>query len=166
MFKKKNKIVEKHKYTVIEECKPPKEEIYPETNMKMIRPDIKWKRVVLNVILHLAGICILAFPALKGVSFFSWYDNIDLSYGVSYILCCFFTSLVCILFRMKKIIIFFIRVYQKYAPYEIRFRCLFVPNCSEYMVMAIEKYGIIKGVKKGVDRLKRCHDPNGGEDYP
>ena len=51
-------------------------------------------------------------------------------------------------------------------PYGIRCNCLFVPNCSEYMILAIKKYGAYKGVRKGISRLLRCHEPNGGEDYP
>ena len=32
--------------------------------------------------------------------------------------------------------------------------------------MPINKYGLIKGMKKGLNRLKRCIEPNGGYDYP
>jgi putative component of membrane protein insertase Oxa1/YidC/SpoIIIJ protein YidD len=34
------------------------------------------------------------------------------------------------------------------------------------MIMAIEKYGIIKGLFSGLKRLFSCHYPNGGYDYP
>jgi putative component of membrane protein insertase Oxa1/YidC/SpoIIIJ protein YidD len=34
------------------------------------------------------------------------------------------------------------------------------------MIIAIEKYGVIKGSKMGVNRIKRCRPPNGGIDYP
>jgi putative component of membrane protein insertase Oxa1/YidC/SpoIIIJ protein YidD len=34
------------------------------------------------------------------------------------------------------------------------------------MILAIKKYGIIKGIYKGIKRLLRCHSPNGGIDYP
>lgn len=53
-----------------------------------------------------------------------------------------------------------------YAPYEVRSTCLFVPNCSEYMVLAIEKYGLIKGIRMGLARFNRCKPPYGGVDYP
>lgn len=59
-----------------------------------------------------------------------------------------------------------ILLYQKHAPEEMRRSCLFIPSCSEYMLLAIEKYGVIVGVYKGLNRLCRCHHPNGGEDYP
>jgi putative component of membrane protein insertase Oxa1/YidC/SpoIIIJ protein YidD len=34
------------------------------------------------------------------------------------------------------------------------------------MIMAIKKYGSIKGFILGLKRLFRCHYPNGGYDYP
>ena len=72
---------------------------------------------------------------------------------------------ICVLF-LKHILIFLVRCYQRFAPREIRDRCLFTPTCSEFMILSIQKYGVLKGVAKGIDRLKRCHYPNGGEDYP
>ena len=38
--------------------------------------------------------------------------------------------------------------------------CRFTPTCSEYMIESIYKYGVIKGIKLGVKRLKKCR-PNG-----
>ena len=35
--------------------------------------------------------------------------------------------------------------------------CRFTPTCSEYMIEAIEKFGVIKGVKLGIKRISRCH---------
>ncbi len=57
-------------------------------------------------------------------------------------------------------------IYQRYAPYKLRSSCLFEPSCSEYMLLSIEKYGAVKGVLKGIGRIFRCHQPNGGIDYP
>jgi putative component of membrane protein insertase Oxa1/YidC/SpoIIIJ protein YidD len=34
------------------------------------------------------------------------------------------------------------------------------------MLLAIEKYGLIKGVTKGLKRIWKCKHPNGGVDYP
>lgn len=65
-----------------------------------------------------------------------------------------------------EIIIRIIRLYQILAPKRIRDACLFEPTCSNYMILSLRKYGLIVGLKKGVDRLKRCRWPNGGVDYP
>jgi uncharacterized protein len=35
--------------------------------------------------------------------------------------------------------------------------CRFVPTCSEYMVMAIDKKGFVKGGWLGIKRICKCH---------
>lgn len=67
---------------------------------------------------------------------------------------------------MAKFIISLIRYYQSHGPAELHNACLFTPTCSEYMILAIQKYGCTKGILKGIGRLLRCHQPNGGVDYP
>ena len=71
-----------------------------------------------------------------------------------------------IVIRLKSILVFTVYLYQKFAPESIRSSCRFTPSCSQYMIMAIEKYGVFIGVLKGLRRLSRCHAPNGGHDYP
>lgn len=71
-----------------------------------------------------------------------------------------------IVIRAKKTIVDAILIYQQYAPERIRAACVFTPTCSNYMLLSISKYGTVKGVIKGINRLLRCHYPNGGEDYP
>ena len=67
---------------------------------------------------------------------------------------------------LKRLLIWAILLYQRFAPEKIRKLCSFEPSCSEYMKLSIEKYGVIRGVYKGLHRLSRCHWPNGGVDYP
>jgi len=67
---------------------------------------------------------------------------------------------------MKSIIISFILLYQKIAPNKVRCACRFEPSCSNYMIIAINKYGLIKGINTGIKRIMRCRIPNGGYDYP
>lgn len=46
--------------------------------------------------------------------------------------------------------------------------CRYEPTCSHYMALAIEKHGLIVGVRKGVARLMDCR-PYGDRsfvDYP
>lgn len=70
---------------------------------------------------------------------------------------------------MKKILIFFIRCYQRYFS-RYTPHCLYKPSCSEYCILAIKKYGVIKGLKKFHKRINRCnmaHIENlGMEDWP
>ena len=43
-------------------------------------------------------------------------------------------------------------MYKAYAPMETRNRCRFEPTCSTYMIMAIKKYGLFRGIVKGIKR--------------
>ena len=71
-----------------------------------------------------------------------------------------------ICFTLKRIIIWLVRVYQCFAPDQLRSACLFVPSCSEYMVLSLRKYNVVKALWKGIYRLYRCRAPNGGIDLP
>ena len=45
--------------------------------------------------------------------------------------------------------------------------CRFEPSCSRYMIGALRKYGLFKGLAKGIGRLCRCHPWHpGGYDPP
>lgn len=68
--------------------------------------------------------------------------------------------------QTKNILLLLIFLYQKFAPRLIRAACLFTPSCSEYMRLSILKYGVFKGAKKGINRLRKCRPPNGGLDEP
>ena len=64
---------------------------------------------------------------------------------------------------MKKLLIYLIRGYQV-IPFIGHNMCRFTPTCSEYMIEAIENYGVIKGLKLGIKRIKRCR-PHGDYGY-
>ena len=64
---------------------------------------------------------------------------------------------------MKKTILKLIRVYQKtISPdhgiilFSGAMRCRFYPSCSQYAYEAVSRYGILKGVLKGLWRILRC----------
>jgi Uncharacterized conserved protein len=38
--------------------------------------------------------------------------------------------------------------------------CRYYPSCSEYMIRSINKYGIIKGLVKGINRIRKCNNTN------
>lgn len=69
-------------------------------------------------------------------------------------------------FLLKRHIIGCVLAYKAFAPISMRDKCRFEPTCSTYMIMAINKYGLIKGLYKGIRRILRCKPPNGGIDYP
>ena len=67
---------------------------------------------------------------------------------------------------MVELSILFIRFYRLVAPERVRQSCRFEPSCSEYAILALRKYGFIKGWRMTVSRLRRCCPLNGGEDVP
>lgn len=45
--------------------------------------------------------------------------------------------------------------------------CRFEPSCSRYMIGALRKYGLLRGLKKGLVRFFSCHPFHpGGYDPP
>ena len=71
---------------------------------------------------------------------------------------------------LSNILIVFIKFYQKViSPFKPkRVKCRFYPTCSRYAIISIKKYGAIVGIKKTVNRLKRCRPDNTESciDYP
>jgi putative membrane protein insertion efficiency factor len=60
-----------------------------------------------------------------------------------------------------------IRVYQYTLSPLLGNACRFEPSCSRYMVESLRKYGLIRGVIRGLRRLSKCHPWNpGGYDPP
>lgn len=64
---------------------------------------------------------------------------------------------------MKKLIIYLIRGYQ-ILPLQCHNNCRFTPSCSEYMLEAVNTYGVSKGIKLGIKRILKCH-PKGAFGY-
>ncbi|MFN7094928.1 MAG: membrane protein insertion efficiency factor YidD [Burkholderiales bacterium] len=65
---------------------------------------------------------------------------------------------------LKKLIIGLIRVYQLgLSPYLPR-SCRYYPTCSAYAIIAVNKYGIIRGLYLSGKRILRCH-PFSGSGY-
>lgn len=60
-----------------------------------------------------------------------------------------------------------VRVYQWTLSPVVGRQCRFHPTCSNYMILAVRKHGVLIGVAKGLWRICRCHPFNaGGIDYP
>jgi putative membrane protein insertion efficiency factor len=65
------------------------------------------------------------------------------------------------------LIIFGVRVYQRVLRPVLPSVCRFQPSCSEYMILAVNKYGPASGCWRGIRRICRCHPWNpGGYDPP
>lgn len=119
------------------------------------RPPINW----IHILMH------ISIPIITFILIFNIFHHIGLGSFVSIIVSCFILLLYLFLF-LKRILICSIHIYQHFAPDSIRMKCRFEPSCSQYMILAIEKYGVLKGIKTGINRLRRCKVGNGGYDYP
>ncbi|MDY2628878.1 MAG: membrane protein insertion efficiency factor YidD [Lachnospiraceae bacterium] len=58
---------------------------------------------------------------------------------------------------MKKCLIALIRLYRSYISPMKAPCCRYVPTCSQYAIIAIERYGVIKGGALAVWRILRCN---------
>lgn len=58
---------------------------------------------------------------------------------------------------MKKLLVLSIRGYQKFISPFLPQSCRFYPSCSQYAVLALEKYGVMKGSFLAVKRILKCH---------
>jgi putative membrane protein insertion efficiency factor len=65
----------------------------------------------------------------------------------------------------KYILIIPIKAYQYLLSPLLGKNCRFNPSCSNYMIQAIEEWGVWKGGLMGLKRISRCHPWGGsGED--
>jgi len=58
---------------------------------------------------------------------------------------------------LKQIFILLVKGYQFLISPLLGNNCRFYPSCSQYMIQAIERFGIIKGIYLGIKRLSKCH---------
>lgn len=117
------------------------------------RPEIHYRKPILAALLWLATVGVLLWCGL--IWFPEWVVWAILGWSALYF------ALIA-----KRTLIWLVHLYQNKASDETRLKCVFEPSCSEYMILAVNKYGLLRGFVKGVRRLLRCHLPNGGKDYP
>ena len=76
---------------------------------------------------------------------------------------------------MKKIILRFIRFYQKTSFFHHQLfqalflsdkACRFRPTCSKYTYKAVKKHGAVSGLFQGLKRIVRCHPWSSGGYHP
>lgn len=117
------------------------------------RPEIHYRKPIIALVLFLV---ILGALITVGVMYAKpWTVWMCLGWGIV-----FFAVIA------KRALIWCVHLYQNKASDATRLKCVFEPSCSEYMILAVNKYGFFRGVYKGIRRLLRCHPPNGGRDYP
>ena len=62
--------------------------------------------------------------------------------------------------------ILFIRAYQRIISPLFGPKCRFTPTCSQYAIIALRRFGLVKGGWLTVKRVLKCHPLHeGGEDF-
>lgn len=58
---------------------------------------------------------------------------------------------------MRIVIVALIRFYQlAISPY-LGPHCRYLPTCSEYTLIAVRRFGVLRGLWLGLKRISRCH---------
>jgi len=61
-------------------------------------------------------------------------------------------------YMIKMILINCIKFYRKYlSPLKVKTHCIYVPTCSEYAIVAITRYGALKGMYLAIKRIIKCN---------
>ncbi|MGZ4777839.1 MAG: membrane protein insertion efficiency factor YidD [Thermoanaerobaculia bacterium] len=63
---------------------------------------------------------------------------------------------------MRRIVVALLQFYKRAISPILPPMCRFEPTCSVYMMEAVAKYGVMRGIWLGVRRLSRCHPFNPG----
>lgn len=137
--------------------------VYPDDDPRSWNYKREYKRPNLHfptVVLSLATTIFMTILLFYGLEI-----ALNLSFAVRFLISTAFVIAVATL-HLKRIIIWIVKCYQRFAPLRIRSMCRYEPSCSEYMIQAVEKYGAMKGIKMGIKRLHRCAHLGGGYDYP
>ena len=60
-------------------------------------------------------------------------------------------------FVIIQILVLPIKIYQKIISPFLGHSCRFLPTCSEYSIIALEKHGIFRGTFLSLKRLLKCN---------
>ncbi|HEX9023809.1 MAG TPA: membrane protein insertion efficiency factor YidD [Geobacteraceae bacterium] len=58
---------------------------------------------------------------------------------------------------LTDIVVYGIRIYQKYLSPFLGKTCRFYPSCSQYSIQSLLKHGLCKGAWLTLVRLGKCH---------
>ena len=69
---------------------------------------------------------------------------------------------------IARVVIVLVRGYQLLiSPWLVQ-NCRFTPTCSEYLIEAVRRHGVVRGLWLGARRIGRCHPwhPGGHDPVP
>ncbi len=120
------------------------------------RPDVNWQHGLIRLLLIMAGGTISSWLLI----------NIFPPGTISWSLLSELCIAAIALLTARSNLLLAIRLYQRYAPENVRGRCAMTPTCSEYAVLAIRRYGILRGSLMTYRRLRYRCDGTPTIDYP
>lgn len=120
---------------------------------ELSRPDINWFLIVSVIIVFelLIYICSCWLPLSTG-SFLLFIEAIHI---------------IAFLIFGHTILRLLVKIYQRYAPESLRRQCTCMPTCSEYALLALQKYIWPKALMLIIRRVAyTCQEPGYKIDYP
>jgi putative component of membrane protein insertase Oxa1/YidC/SpoIIIJ protein YidD len=125
---------------------------------ELIRPDTDVKKIVIWILgIEISSITL----AYILYCMFCWVSVI-FSFGALYS----GVSVILYLIFLKRICIILIELYQHYASENTRRKCVMMPSCSEYALLALKKYNVFKGLYKSYIRMTTKCNGSYKIDYP
>ena len=111
-------------------------------NKPLERPNVKWYTVLFWIIIqNIIAWLILLITSIFSTSIILW---IAIYLSV-------------VLLSLRFVLIKVVQCYQHYASEERRRKCLCKPTCSEYAILCLKKYNLVKAIIKIYIRLtKTC----------
>lgn len=69
---------------------------------------------------------------------------------------------------IARVVIVLVRGYQLLISPWLGQNCRFTPTCSEYLIEAVRRHGMVRGLWLGARRIGRCHPwhPGGHDPVP
>lgn len=61
-----------------------------------------------------------------------------------------------ILYPVKLLLLSLVYIYKFLISPLLPNTCIYTPTCSTYMIVAIKRFGVIKGTWLGIKRIMRC----------
>lgn len=124
------------------------------------RPVINYKKAWIKTALSVAAVTALSLLLLGPMR-----GLLSVGSGAAFLLLFLSFGILLLVVFSRKILIWFLLVYQARAKIETRLRCCSEPSCSDYAILAVKKYGAVRGAYKAYRRYANCHPP-GKIDYP
>ena len=63
---------------------------------------------------------------------------------------------------MRELVIGALRLYKQWISRFCLSACRYRPTCSEYMLQAVARHGVVAGIRLACSRLLRCHPFHAG----